>query len=278
MSQVLRVARAALHQWEEPCISGTRGSGAIFFSGCVLRCVFCQNRRISAEGYGKNVSPKMLAGMMLDLQEQGAHNINLVTPTHFTEGIRSALRLAKEQGMHLPVVYNCGGYEEIGALRMLEGLIDVWLPDFKYLSAELSERYSQRADYPERAKAALAEMVRQAGTCRFDEYGLMTSGVLVRHLVLPGHTKEAKAVLHFLFSEYGNRIAYSILNQYTPMPYVAERAPELNRKLTKREYERVTAYAMELGIENGYLQEGDVAKESFIPAFDGTGVWTVEQQ
>lgn len=272
MSQVLRVARAALHQWEEPCISGTRGSGAIFFSGCVLRCVFCQNRRISAEGYGRSVTPEALAEMMISLQAQGAHNINLVTPTHFAEGIRDALLLAKEQGLCLPVVYNCGGYEEPEALRMLEGLIDVWLPDFKYLSAELAARYSKKADYPERAKAALSEMVRQTGTCRYDEDGLMIKGVLVRHLVLPGHTKEAKAVLKFLFAEYGNRIAYSILSQYTPMPYVAAHVPELNRRLTKREYERVAAYAVALGIENGYLQEGDVAKESFIPAFDGTGV------
>ena len=272
MSQVLRVARAALHEWEEPCISGKRGSGAIFFSGCVLRCVFCQNRQISAEGCGKTITPGTLAEIMLSLQKQGAHNINLVTPTHFTEGIRSALILAKERGLGLPVVYNCGGYEEVRTLRTLEGLVDVWLPDFKYLSAELSSRYSRKADYPERAKAAISEMVRQAGTCRYDEDGLMTTGVLVRHLVLPGHTKEAKAVLRFLFDEYGNRIAYSILSQYTPMPYVAAHAPELNRRLTKREYERVVAYAMALGIENGYLQEGEAAKESFIPAFDGTGV------
>lgn len=273
MSQMLRVARAALHLWEEPCISGTRGSGAIFFSGCVLRCVFCQNRRISAEGYGKTVTPGELAEIMLSLQKQGAHNINLVTPTHFTEGIRSALILAKEQGLRLPVVYNCGGYEEVGALQSLEGLIDVWLPDFKYMSPELSARYSKKADYPERAKAALSEMVRQAGTCRYDENGLMTKGVLVRHLVLPGHTKEAKAVLHYLFTEYGNTIAYSMLSQYTPMPHVAACAPELNRRLTKREYERVVSYALSLGIENGYLQEGNVAQERFIPAFDGTGVW-----
>lgn len=272
MEQVLRVARAALHKWEEPCISGTRGSGAVFFSGCVLRCVFCQNRQISAEGFGRNITPQMLAGMMLRLQKEGAHNINLVTPTHFAEGIRGALLLAKREGLVIPVVYNCGGYEDVSALRRLEGLIDVWLPDLKYVSAELSMRYSGRADYPDRAKAALAEMVRQAKACKFDEDGLMVNGVLVRHLVLPGHTKEAKAVLTYLFQEYGNWIAYSILSQYTPMPYVKEHAPELNRKLTKREYERVVSYAMELGIENGYLQEGEAARESFIPAFDGTGV------
>lgn len=274
MSEVLRVARAALHKWEEPCISGTRGSGAIFFSGCVLRCVFCQNRQISAEGYGKNITPKMLVGMMFALREQGAHNINLVTPTHFTKGIRSALIMAKKQGLDIPVVYNCGGYEDVKALRTLEGLIDVWLPDFKYMSAESALRYSGKADYPKRAAAALSEMVRQAGTCGYDESGLMTRGVLVRHLVLPGHTKEAKEVLRFLFSEYGNQISYSILSQYTPMPYVALHAPELNRRLTKREYERVVSYAVELGIENGYLQEHEAACESFIPAFDGTGVWT----
>lgn len=272
MGQILRVARAALHQWEEPCISGTNGSGAIFFSGCVLRCVFCQNRQISAEGYGKTVTPEDLAGMMLRLQKEGAHNIDLVTPTQFAEGIRSALIMAKEAGLMIPVVYNCGGYEEVSALRRLKGLIDVWLPDFKYISGELSERYSGRADYPEKAKAALSEMVRQAGECKYDKNGLMVSGVLVRHLVLPGHTKEAKAVLQYLFQEYGNRIAYSILNQYTPMPYVREHAPELSRRLTKREYERVVNYAAELGITNGYVQEGDAARESFIPAFDGTGV------
>lgn len=272
MGQILRVARAALHQWEEPCISGTSGSGAIFFSGCVLRCVFCQNRQISAEGYGKTVTPGDLAGMMLRLQKEGAHNIDLVTPTQFAEGIRSALIMAKEAGLMIPVVYNCGGYEDVCALRRLKGLIDVWLPDFKYISGEISQRYSSKADYPEKAKAALSEMVRQAGRCAYDENGLMVSGVLVRHLVLPGHTKEAKAVLQYLFQEYGNRIAYSILNQYTPLPYVKEHAPELNRRLTKREYECVINYAMELGITNGYVQEGDSAREGFIPAFDGTGV------
>lgn len=272
MEQVLRVARAALHKWEEPCISGTCGSGAVFFSGCVLRCVFCQNRQISAEGCGKTITSKTLAGIMLRLQKEGAHNINLVTPTHFAEGIRDALLTAKREGLVIPVVYNCGGYEDVSALRRLQGLINVWLPDFKYLSPELAARYSKKADYPERAKAALSEMVRQAGECKYDENGLMVNGVLVRHLVLPGHTKEAKAVLQYLFQKYGNRIAYSILSQYTPMPYVKEHAPELNRKLTKREYGRVISYAMELGIENGYVQEGEAARESFIPAFDGTGV------
>ncbi len=272
MSEILRVARAALHRWEEPCISGTRGSGAVFFSGCALRCVFCQNRKISAEGYGRNVTPQALAHVMLSLQEQGAHNINLVTPTHFTAGIVRALLLAKEQGLTVPVVYNCGGYEDVEGLRTLEGLVDIWLPDFKYLHGELAERYSHRKDYPERAKAALAEMVRQTDGARYDAEGMLQKGVLVRHLVLPGHTREAKAVLRYLFSEYGNRIGYSILSQYTPMPYVAEHAPELNRKLTRREYERVMSYALGLGIENGYFQEGDAASESFIPDFDGTGV------
>lgn len=272
MSAQMRIARAALHFWEETCISGEEGSGAIFFSGCNLRCVFCQNREISSERRGEEVSVERLAEICLELQKQGANNINLVTPTHYVLSVAEALKLAKQEGLRIPVVYNCGGYESVEALRRMEGLVDIYLPDYKYISEELALRYSGAADYPERAWEALKEMYRQAGEAEFDGRGMMKRGMIVRHLVLPGHTKEAMGVLERLYAEYGNRICYSIMSQYTPLAYVAENCPELNRCITKREYKKVVDYAMALGIENGYIQDGGTAKESFIPSFDGTGI------
>lgn len=272
MGAGLRIARAALHFWEENCISGEEGSGTIFFSGCNLRCVFCQNREISSERYGEEISVERLAEICLELQEQGANNINLVTPTHYTLSIAQALRLAKKEGLRIPVVYNCGGYESVEALRRMEGLVDIYLPDYKYISEALAARYSGAADYPKRAWEALGEMYRQTGKAEFDERGMMLRGMIVRHLVLPGHTKEAMGVLERLYAEYGNRICYSIMSQYTPLAHVAENWPELNRQITKREYQKVIDYAIALGIENGYIQDGETAKESFIPPFDGTGI------
>lgn len=272
MTDQLRIARAALHFWEESCISGEEGSGAVFFSGCNLRCVFCQNRQISAQGAGMEISIDRLAEIFLELQEQNANNINLVTPTHFVPSIKEALLIAKGKGLTIPVVYNCGGYEDVQTLRSLEGLVDIYLPDDKYISPELSLSYSGASDYPQVAAEAIAEMYRQTGEAVLDDRGIMQRGVIVRHLVLPGHKKEAKAVLKRLFDTYQNRIYYSIMNQYTPLPYVAEHVPKLNRTLTKREYESVVDDALLLGIENGFIQEGRTAKESFIPPFDGTGL------
>lgn len=272
MSDRVRIARAALHFWEESCISGKEGSGAVFFSGCNLRCVFCQNREISANGAGKEVSVQKLAEIFLVLQEQGANNINLVTPTHYILSVSKALIRAKDQGLKIPVVYNCGGYESVEALKQLEGLVDIYLPDYKYISPELAMKYSKAADYPERAWEALAEMYRQIGRAEYDERGMMIRGIIVRHLILPGHTREAIAVLQKIYETYGNKICYSIMNQYTPLAYVAEHYPELNRRLTKREYRKVVDAAVSMGIENGYIQEGKTADKSFIPPFDGTGL------
>ena len=267
-----RVARATLHFWEEPCISGERGSGAVFFGGCNLRCVFCQNREISAGSAGMEIEVEHLTKIFLRLQEEGAHNLNLVTPGHYALSVADALRKAKENGLNIPVVYNCGGYERVETLRLFRGLVDIYLPDFKFVTPALAKRYCEAADYPQRADEALAEMYTQTGETVLDEDGMMKRGVIVRHLVLPGHTKEAKAVLCRLFEQYGNRIYYSILSQYTPLAHVKTTAPELGRTLTGREYQKVVDYALALGVENGYIQEGKAAKESFIPAFDNTGL------
>ena len=267
----IMVARAALHMWEEPCISGKEGSGAVFFSGCSLGCAFCQNRTISKGQSGKVITVEHLAELFLDLQEQKANNINLVTAGHFLPQVREALILAKEQGLTIPVVYNSSGYEKAEMLRYLDGLVDIYLPDMKYMDEELAGKYSHAQNYPDVAKAALEEMVRQCPVCEFDERGRMKKGVIVRHLLLPGHVKESKAVLKYLHETYQDQIYISIMSQYTPMPQMIT-YPELNRRVTKREYSRLLDYAMELGIENGFFQEGDPVGESFIPAFNGEGV------
>lgn len=292
MDSELRVARAALHMWEEPCISGSSGSGAVFFSGCNLRCVYCQNHEIAAGTRGKVISRERLAEIFLELQEQGAANINLVTPDHDLPDIVWAVREAKRQGLVLPVVYNGSGYEKEEIIASLSGVVDIFLTDFKYMEAELAAKLSHAGDYPEVAKKALAQMVKLTGTPVFDEHGMMKKGVIVRHLLLPGHKKNAKAVLRYLWETYGDGIYISLMNQYTPMlPHTGRRQdgsmqpvhdakavsayeqfPELCRKVTKREYEDVVDYALELGITNAFIQEGDVAKESFIPDFDGSGV------
>ena len=271
MTDRIRAARAALHMWEEPCISGTKGSGAVFFSGCSLRCIFCQNHEIAAGKAGKEISGERLAEIFLELQEKGAANINLVTGTHFAPSIRKALERAREQGLSLPVVYNCGGYESLRTLRMLEGFVDVYLPDFKYMDSQLAEKFSHAPDYPEAAKTALAEMVRQTGPCVFDPEGYIRKGTIVRHLILPGHTRNSKDVLRYLHETYGDRIYISIMNQYTPVRPLPD-YPELNRKVTRREYEKVLDEAVRLGIEKAYIQEGETADESFIPAFDLEGI------
>lgn len=264
-------ARAALHYWEEPCISGKEGSGAVFFSGCTLRCVFCQNREIAQGTAGEKISRERLAEIFLELQEQGANNINLVTAGHFLPSVIQALKKAKTEGLRIPVVYNTGGYEKADVLRRLEGLVDIWLPDFKYENRRLAGRYSHAQDYPERAKEALAEMVRQAGMPVFDSRGMMQRGVIVRHLVLPGCVHDSKDVLEYLHDTWGERIWVSILSQYTPLPHVRS-FPELNRKLTEEEYREVVDYARFLGMNQVYIQEGACAAESFIPAFDGQGI------
>lgn len=266
VSGAIRVARASLHMWEEPPISGTNGSGTVFFTGCALRCVYCQNRKIALADLGETISVSRLAEIFLKLQEKQAHNINLVTPSHYVPQIVEALGKAKQQGLMLPVVYNTGSYEKVETLRMLEGLVDIYLPDCKYYNSELSARYSNAPDYFEVASAAIAEMVRQVGTPVF-EGELLKRGVVVRHMILPGNTKDSKAVLKYLHDTYGDDIYISIMNQYTPLEAMKD-YPEINRRITRREYEKVINYALSIGIENAFIQEGETAKESFIPDFE----------
>jgi len=323
-----RAARAALHMWEEPCISGAAGSGAVFFSGCNLRCIYCQNYDIALGQTGREISVGRLKEIFLELQQKGAANINLVTPTHYLPTIAYALERARLDGLSLPVVYNCGGYEAVDALQMLEGLVDIYLPDLKYVSGELSARYSQAEDYFEKARPALAEMFRQVGSLMFyapngpaedarplsaspaktvpplsaspaktahplsvspaktaanhashdasaavypPDTPLLRRGMIVRHLVLPGHVGDSKKVLHYLRDTFGSDIYVSVMCQYTPLAHVAD-IPELNRRVTPAEYQRVIDYCLRLGMENVYIQEGDVAQESFIPPFDLSGL------
>ena len=271
MTDKIYAARAALHMWEEPCISGKEGSGAVFFSGCSLGCGFCQNRRISRGQSGKQITIEHLVDIFLNLQEQKANNINLVTAGQFLPQVAEALKRAKARGLHIPVVYNSSGYEKTEMLNMLDGLVDIYLPDFKYMDPELAGKYSHAKDYPQVAKLALAEMVRQTGMPEFDSRGMMKRGVIVRHLLLPGHVKNSKNVLKYLYKTYGDKIYISMMNQYTPMPAMKD-DPQLSRKVTDREYERLIDYAISLGLNNGFIQEGETAKESFIPEFNGEGV------
>ena len=270
VSVLPKVARAALHFWEEPCISGEEGSGTVFFSGCNLRCVYCQNVEIAAGVRGKAVSVKRLAEIFLELQEKGANNINLVTPSHYYPQITEALLLVKDK-LHIPVIANTSSYDSVEALRDMEGLIDIYLADYKYRSRELAASYSHAADYPQVAANALKEMFRQVGEPVFDERGMMKKGMIIRHLLLPGCGEDSKAVLKFLYETFEDSVFISIMNQYTLLPHV-KAYPELNRRITEEEYEEIVDYAIELGIENGFIQEGETADDSFIPEFDGEGV------
>ncbi len=283
-SSLITAARASLHMWEEPCISGNSGSGTVFFSGCNLGCVFCQNFEIAHGNCGKNISTERLSDIFLELQERRANNINLVTPTHFVPQIIDALTLAKRNGLRIPIVYNTSSYESVGTLRSLDGLIDIYLPDFKYVSSSLSNKYSHAPDYFEKASLAIEEMVRQTGeplfytetgnTLSADEYddkALLGRGTIVRHLLLPGCLEDAKAVVKYLYGTYGNRIFISMMNQYTPLRHVSG-YPELNRKVTSKEYNELIDYAVSLGVENGFIQEEDTAAESFIPDFNCEGI------
>lgn len=270
MPDKLFAAKAYLHLWEEPCISGETGSGTVFFTGCNLRCVYCQNRKIAEGREGFEITSKRLGEIFLELQDKGANNINLVTPTHYVPHIISALDKVKDK-LKIPVVYNCGGYESTDTLKKLDGYIDIYLPDFKYCDSRLSKRYSNAEDYPEVVKSALDEMVRQTGSCQFDKNGIMQKGVIVRHLVLPGFLQNSKDVIEYLYKKYGNDIFMSIMNQYTPLEYVKD-YPEINRKLTEKEYDEIIDFAAGIGVENAFVQEGGTVSESFIPIFDGEGI------
>lgn len=271
VSSEIKVARAALHYWEEPCISGKRGSGAVFFSGCSLHCVFCQNREISDGKEGKVINKERLSDIFMELADKGANNINLVTPGQYIPDIVWAVNDAKSRGMKLPIIYNTSGYENVTELKLLEGIVDVYLPDFKYMDSTLSAMYSRAKDYPSVAKQALSEMVRQQPDVVIDDVtGLIQKGVIVRQLLLPGHVNDAKAVLKYLYDTYHDHVYISMMSQFTPI--ALKDYPEINRTVTRREYERLVDYALEIGITNAFIQEGDVAKDSFIPAFDCEGV------
>lgn len=265
------ISRAAKHFWEEPPISYKNGSGTVFFSGCNLGCVFCQNREISRKMTGKEVTADRLYEIFCELKAQGAHNINLVTPTHYTEQIIPVLKKAKENKFPLPIVWNSGGYEKASAIEKLRGLVDIYLPDLKYISPETAKRYSGAEDYFEYASQAVDEMVAQAGTPIIHR-GTMRRGVIVRHLILPGHTEESKEIIKYLHTRYGDGIYISIMNQYTPMESIKNTHPEIYRPLTDGEYREVVEYAINIGVKNAFIQEGGTAKESFIPKFDNFGV------
>ena len=267
----IKVSKAYLHMWEEPCLSGNTGSGTVFFNGCNLKCVYCQNYNISSSDCGKEITIERLSEIFIELQKKGALNINLVTPTHFVIQIIEAIKLAKSNGLNIPIVYNSSGYESVETLKLLNGLIDIYLPDFKYFDNKYAKKYSSCSNYFENASLALDEMYRQVGTPIFDDNGIMKKGVIVRHLILPGLTNDSKKIINYLYSKYKDNIYISIMNQYTPLENV-KKYPEINRKITEDEYDDVINYAIELGIENAFIQEGDTCKESFIPDFDYEGV------
>lgn len=276
VTSTIKVARAALHFWEESCISGSKGSGTVFFSGCSMHCVFCQNQKIAQGLAGKEISRQRLTEIFLELQQKGANNINLVTPGQYVPDIVGAVECARGQGLKIPIVYNTSAYETVDTLRRLEGIVDVYLPDFKYWSPQLAAKYSNAADYPEVAKTAIAEMVRQQPKVQFaynkeQDVDLVQKGVIIRQLLLPGQLLDAKKIVRYLHETYGNQVYISLMSQYTPLAHV-EKYPELNRKVDKKIYEKYVDYAIQIGIENGYIQEEDVAQESFIPSFDGEGV------
>lgn len=267
----LRLSRAALHFWEEPCISGEQGSGTVFFAGCSLKCVYCQNKEISYGDCGKVISVERLSEIFLELQEKGAANINLVTPTHFVPHIIEAVSDARLKGLKLPIIYNTSGFETEETLYSLRNTVDVYLTDFKYFSPDLALKYSDAYTYPSVAKNALNEMVKQQPQLEFDENNMIKRGVIVRHLMLPCQLEDSKNIISYLYETYAEKIYLSIMKQYTPYK-IPEKFPELNLKITNEEYEELLMFALDLGIENAFIQEGEVAEESFIPTFNYEGL------
>lgn len=264
-------ARAALHFGEEPCISGEEGSGTVFFSGCSLRCIYCQNYQIADASVKKEITVDGLCRIFFELKAKGANNINLVTPTHYAIQISEAILKAKARGFDLPFVYNCSGYESVETLKRISGLIDVYLTDFKYMDSTLAEKYSHAFNYPDVAKKALEEMYKQCPQPVFNEKNIMQKGIIVRHLLLPGCVQNAKDVVGYVYGLYGDDVYFSLMSQYTPLKNVSK-YPELNRRVTKAEYDELVDYAVELAIKNAFVQEGECAEESFIPCFDYEGL------
>lgn len=267
----LRVGRAALHFWEEPCISGTDGSGTVFFSGCSLRCCYCQNFNLSRGKEGVEIGDQHLSEIFLNLQKKGAHNINLVTGEHFAPHIKAAVKTAREKGLNIPVILNSSGYVNAGTLEILKDVIDIYLVDFKYMDSDLAKKYSMAYDYPSVARAAISKMVEFTGKPEFDNKGILKSGVLVRHLCLPSHTDDSEDIIRYIFESYGRKVLLSIMSQYTPCGDCGK-FPELKSKLSREEYDKILDFCLELGIDDAYIQDGEAASESFIPVFDGEGV------
>lgn len=264
-------ARASLHQWEEPCLSGTGGSGTVFFSGCNMGCVFCQNKEISHGGKGFEISTERLCEVFFELRDAGAHNINLVTAGHFLPQILESIKMAKNQNIGIPFVYNSSGYEKVEALKKCSGLIDIYLPDFKYMDENLSKKYSKAPDYTRIVKEAIGEMVRQQPDCIFDDDGIMQKGVIVRHLMLPDELSDSKNIIKYLYETYKDDIYISIMSQYTPVGDLTN-FPELQKRVRTSDYDRLIDYAVDIGVENAFIQEGESADESFIPDFNGEGI------
>ena len=262
----VKVAYYSLHMWEEPIISGTNGSGTIFFSNCNLRCLYCQNKKISIDGYGKLITNKSLGEIILELQESGANNINLVTPTHYVPNIISVLKKIKNKELKIPVVYNTSSYESVGTIMACRNLVDIYLADLRYFDDKLGEKYSLCSNYFENATMAIDEMYRQVGKYELDENGLLKKGLIVRVLLIPGHIDDSKKIIEYLYKTYGDDIFISIMNQYTPINKC--KYSNLNRRITDEEYDSVVDYALSLGVNNAFIQEGEAASESFIPQFN----------
>lgn len=269
-SSKVKIAKAYLHYYEEPCISGNNGSGTIFFSGCNLRCVYCQNKEISHNNFGANVSIERFAQIMIELQNKKANNINLVTPTHFVPSIIEAIKIARKNGLNIPIIYNTSGYESVDTIKLLNGYIDIYLTDFKYFNNDIALKYSKVNNYFESASGAINEMKKQIPNNIYDDNGILKKGIIVRHLILPNNTLDSKNILKYLFNNYGNTIIYSIMNQYTVLEKLE--FDELNRGISDDEYDSVINFACDLGITNAYVQEGGTVSDSFIPQFDLEGV------
>jgi putative pyruvate formate lyase activating enzyme len=270
-SMDVKIAKVSLHMWEEPCISGARGSGTVFFSNCNLRCVFCQNHEISQVGTGKIVSISRLSEIFLEQQQRGALNINLVTPSHYVPQIIQALKLAKGKGLNIPILYNSNGYENIDTIKALKGFIDVYLPDLKYYKDKYALKYSKSPNYFNTACQAISEMVSQVGEAKFDDNGSIQKGVIIRHLMLPGLLFDSKKVMDYIYTTFGDCVYISLMNQYTPM-HKAIKYPEINKPLNLDHYDALIDYCLNLGITNCFIQEGGTSSAAFVPAFDLSGV------
>ena len=270
-SKDVKIAKVSLHMWEEPCISGAMGSGTVFFSNCNLRCVFCQNHEISYEDTGKTVSINRLSEIFLEQQHRGALNINLVTPTHYVPQIIEALKIAKGNGLSIPILYNSNGYENIDTIKALKGFIDVYLPDLKYYKDKYAIKYSKSPNYFSIASQAISEMLSQVGEARFDDNDTIKKGVIIRHLMLPGLLFDSKKVMDFIYNTFGDCVYISLMNQYTPM-YKANEYPEINKALNFNHYDALIDYCLKLGVTNCFIQEDGTASKAFIPDFDLSGV------